>query len=45
MDDFDYEFCYECGGYGDDYFINDEGELECRCPTKMIRKRRLHNGL
>lgn len=33
MDDFDYEFCYEYGRYGDDYFINDEGELECRCPT------------
>lgn len=25
--------CYECGGYGDDYFINDDGELECCCPT------------
>lgn len=30
MDD---DYCYECTGYGDDYFINDEGELECRCPT------------
>lgn len=27
-----YDPCYECGGYGDDYYINDEGELECRCP-------------
>lgn len=28
----DYDVCYECGGYGDDYFINDDGELECYCP-------------
>lgn len=34
-DDFDadeYDTCYECSGYGDDYFINDDGELECYCP-------------
>lgn len=31
-DDYDdYDVCYECQGYGDDYFINDEGELECYC--------------
>lgn len=29
----DFDWCYECTGYGDDYFINDEGELECACPT------------
>jgi hypothetical protein len=29
----DYDYCYECTGYGDDYFINDEGDLECRCPN------------
>ena len=29
----DFDWCYECGGYGDDYFINDEGELESACPT------------
>lgn len=29
----DWDRCYECGGYGDDYFINDEDELECACPT------------
>lgn len=23
--------CYECSGYGDDYYVNDEGELECWC--------------
>ena len=36
----DYDACYECGGYGDDYFINDDGELECycsRCPNNPNR--------
>ena len=33
FDDDDYDYCYECGGYGDDYFVNDEGELESSCPT------------
>lgn len=31
-EDYDHDRCYECTGYGDDYFINDEGELECWCP-------------
>ena len=29
----DYNYCYECRGYGDDYFINDQGELENNCPN------------
>ena len=29
----DYDYCYECTGYGDDYFLNDEGELESACFT------------
>jgi hypothetical protein len=29
----DWDRCYECGGYGDDYFVNTEGELESACPT------------
>lgn len=32
MDWNDNDYCYECGGYGDDYFINEDGELECYCP-------------
>lgn len=24
--------CYECSGYGDDYRINDAGEMICNCP-------------
>ena len=27
----EYDVCYECGGYGDDYYTNDKGELVCRC--------------
>lgn len=32
-DDYDYcyDYCYECSVYGDDYYINDDGEFECRC--------------
>lgn len=33
-DEYDYgdDYCYECGGYGDDYFENENGELESYCP-------------
>lgn len=31
-DDYDDDYCWECSGYGDDYFVNDKGELECYCP-------------
>ena len=27
----DYDYCYECGGYGDDYYYDDEGNLVCAC--------------
>lgn len=27
-----YDICYECGGYGDDYSFDEDGELECNCP-------------
>ena len=32
-DDYDYEqdFCYECSGYGDDYYLDDNGELVSAC--------------
>ena len=39
----DYDVCYECGGYGDDYFINDEGELECYCPYCYVYKNRMED--
>lgn len=25
------DYCYECAGYGDDYYVNNDGELVCRC--------------
>lgn len=28
----DYDICYECTGYGDNYYENEDGELMCRCP-------------
>ena len=30
-EDDEYDHCYECRGLGDDYIINDEGELESYC--------------
>lgn len=26
-----YDVCYECTGYGDDYYIDDNGELVSAC--------------
>ena len=26
-----YEYCYECSGLGDDYYIDEDGELVCAC--------------
>lgn len=31
MDDMYYEICNECMGYGDDYYIDDDGELINSC--------------
>jgi hypothetical protein len=30
MSDYD-DYCYECSGYGDNYYENEDGELICRC--------------
>lgn len=40
-DDYEYEedpydYCYECSGYGDDYYMNEDGELVCRCPECLM---------
>ena len=33
-DDWDYsDICYECTGYGDDYSLDEDGELVSDCPT------------
>ena len=29
--DDDYDYCYECEGYGDDYYVDEKGELVSRC--------------
>lgn len=26
----DYDYCYECTGYGDNDYENEDGELTCR---------------
>jgi len=31
MDEDELDYCYECGGYGDDYSV--DGELVCNCDT------------
>lgn len=40
-DDFwdNYDYCYECTGYGDDYRIDEDGELVCNCPECPNRPR------
>ena len=30
MDELD-DICYECTAYGDNYYIDDKGELVCAC--------------
>lgn len=27
----DYDYCYECTGYGDDYYVDDNSELVSAC--------------
>ena len=29
---YDPDYCYECSGYGDNYYEDEDGELVCRCP-------------
>ena len=33
-----FHICYECTGYGDDYYIDDNGELTCSCPECWVTK-------
>lgn len=41
MDEDELDICYECSGYGDDYFTNADGELECACPTCHVSHSRM----
>ena len=29
----DSDYCYECNGYGDNYSIDENGELVCNCDS------------
>lgn len=31
------EYCFECEGYGDDYYIDADGELVCACDCCWVR--------
>jgi hypothetical protein len=37
----DYEYCYECSGYGNDYYVDDNGELVCYCPECLLNPNRV----
>lgn len=37
------DICYECSGLGDDYFINEDGELECWCPHCAIFRAKMED--
>lgn len=34
---YDAEYCYECGGYGNDYYEDEDGNLVCACDTCSFR--------
>ena len=36
----DYEYCYECSGYGNDYYTDENGELVCYCPECLLNPNR-----
>lgn len=31
FDEDDYDYCYECSAYGDDYYIDENGDLVSAC--------------
>ena len=36
----DYEYCYECSGYGNDYYVDENGELVCYCSECILNPNR-----
>ncbi len=36
MTDEEYDYCYECTGYGDDYYTDENGDLVCCCPECLF---------
>ena len=35
------DYCYECGGYGDDYYMDENGEPVWRCPECIMNPNRV----
>ena len=35
------DYCYECGGYGNDYYMDENGEPVCRCPECAMNPNRV----
>lgn len=40
---YDEDYCDECGGYGDDYYIDEEGNFVWRCPECPYGKEEVGN--
>ena len=38
------DICYECTAYGDDYYVNENGELVCACDKCSVNPRRVREG-
>lgn len=45
MMDEDYDYCYECTGYGDDYYYGEElGDLVCACDDCLYNENNWVDG-
>lgn len=42
-DDMYDDICYECTGYGDDYYIDEDGDLVCACSTCWVMLQNLED--
>lgn len=36
----DYDYCYECTGYGDDYYVDEYGNWICACDDCLYNPNR-----
>lgn len=36
--------CYECTGYGDDYYVDEDGELRCACDDCSMNEDNWEDG-
>lgn len=37
----EYDYCHECGGYGDNYYMDENGEPVCRCLECIMNPNRV----